>query len=50
MAEEPTVPTPLDAIDLESLSEDELQRSAAPPLAGRRGQGPASSAPRVCSG
>jgi hypothetical protein len=26
MAEEPTVPTPLDAIDLESLSEDELQR------------------------
>jgi hypothetical protein len=23
MAEEPTVPTPLDAIDLESLSEDE---------------------------
>ena len=26
MAEEPTVPTPLDAIDLESLSDDELQR------------------------
>jgi hypothetical protein len=26
MAEEPTVPTPLDAIDLELLSEDELQR------------------------
>jgi hypothetical protein len=26
MAEEPTVPSPLDAIDLESLSDDELQR------------------------
>jgi hypothetical protein len=26
MAEEPTVPTPLDAIDLESLSDDELRR------------------------
>ena len=26
MAEEPTAPTPLDAIDLESLSDDELQR------------------------
>jgi len=26
MAEEPTVPSALDAIDLESLSEDELQR------------------------
>jgi hypothetical protein len=26
MAEEPTVPTPLDAIDLESLSDDDLRR------------------------
>jgi hypothetical protein len=26
MAEEPTVPTPLDEIDLESLSDDELRR------------------------
>jgi hypothetical protein len=26
MAEEPTVPSPLDAIDLESLSDDDLQR------------------------
>jgi hypothetical protein len=26
MAEEPTVPIPLDAIDLESLSDDELRR------------------------
>ena len=26
MAEEPTVPSPLDAIDLESLSDDELRR------------------------
>jgi hypothetical protein len=26
MAEEPTAPTPLDAIDLESLSDDDLQR------------------------
>ena len=26
MAEEPTVPTPRDAIDLESLSDDELRR------------------------
>jgi hypothetical protein len=26
MAEEPTVPTPLEAIDLESLSDDDLQR------------------------
>ncbi len=26
MAEEPTVPSALDAIDLESLSDDELQR------------------------
>jgi hypothetical protein len=26
MAEEPTVPTPLDKIDLESLSDDELRR------------------------
>jgi hypothetical protein len=26
MVEEPTVPSALDAIDLESLSEDELQR------------------------
>jgi hypothetical protein len=26
MAEKPTVPSPLDAIDLESLSDEELQR------------------------
>jgi hypothetical protein len=26
MAEEPTVPSPLDAINLESLSDDELRR------------------------
>jgi hypothetical protein len=26
MAEEPTVPTPLDAIDLQSLSDEDLQR------------------------
>jgi hypothetical protein len=26
MAEEPTAPSPLDAIDLESLSDDDLQR------------------------
>ena len=26
MAEEPTTPTPLDAIDLQSLSDEELQR------------------------
>jgi hypothetical protein len=26
MAEEPTAPSPLDAIDLESLSDEELQR------------------------
>ena len=26
MAEEPTVPTPFDAIDLQSLSDEELQR------------------------
>jgi hypothetical protein len=26
MAEEPTVPSPLDAIDLESLSDEELRR------------------------
>jgi hypothetical protein len=26
MAEEPTAPTPLDAIDLQSLSDEELQR------------------------
>jgi hypothetical protein len=26
MDEEPTVPSPLDAIDLESLSDDDLQR------------------------
>jgi len=26
MAEEPTAPTPLDALDLESLSDEELQR------------------------